>query len=347
MNTSFLVLLCCIPLAAAAETVWHEAEALTVFGKGWPDTPGFNRFPARARTQVPGSVWGLSRHSAGLSLRLKTDASRIEVKWSVASSKLSLPHMPATGVSGIDIYRRADDGKWSYLRNGRPAGGNNRTSASTSARKGKMVELAIYLPLYNGTKSVSVGVPQGAAVEPAKQSARPIVIYGTSITQGACASRPGMAYTALLERRLDRQVINLGFSGSGKMDKGVVDLIAEIDASIFVIDCLWNMTGSKAKVIKGRVDYLVRTLREERPKTHIVLVGQSHHSPRHPTAGSMHQAEAFKALQQAGITGIHLVPGDDLIGKDGEGTVDGVHPNDLGMMRMAEALEPVLRPLLK
>ena len=121
-----------------------------------------------------------------------------------------------------------------------------------------------------------IGLPADAKLskaEPYKNEdsslRKPIVFYGTSITQGGCASRPGMVHTAILQRRLDHPVVNLGFSGNGKMEPEVVELMAEIDASCFVIDCLPNMD---AKEVAERTEPLVRKLREAQPKTPILLV---------------------------------------------------------------------------
>ena len=201
--------------------------------------------------------------------------------------------------------------------------------------------------MYNGIESLAIGVSNEKkfAQRPGSQ-AKPIVIYGTSITQGACASRPGMAYTAIVERHLGRSVINLGFSGSGKMEAAMAELIAEIDASVFVIDCLWNLSGEKSEVIEERVINLAQTLRKAHRETPILFVEQSHFKGPWPARTSKAQRKAIDKLKGMGIGNIHVVGGENLIGKDGDGTVDGCHPNDLGMARQAEVLEAYLKKLV-
>src|SRR5262249_29415705 len=134
-------------------------------------------------------------------------------------------------------------------------------------------EYLLYLPLYNGVKSVEVGVPKGAALTKASprpaDHAKPLVFYGTSITQGGCASRPGMVHTAILGRRLERPVINLGFSGNGRMEREMAELLAELAPAVYVLDCLPNMD---AALVAQRVEPFVRTLRKARPDTPILLV---------------------------------------------------------------------------
>ncbi len=143
-------------------------------------------------------------------------------------------------------------------------------------------------------------------------------------------------------------MINLGFSGSGKMEQSVADFLAELDPAVFVIDCLANMGDLPEDVIAGRVTALVHTIRRSRPDTPILFVGQANiHPERHPTPASRIQEQAVQRLLAEGVPGLDLLGGEHLLGADEEGTVDGVHPNDLGMMRQAEVLYPVLRHILE
>jgi lysophospholipase L1-like esterase len=213
-------------------------------------------------------------------------------------------------------------------------------------------EFVGYLPLYNGVERLEIGVEAGSRFEPIAPHTRgPIAFYGTSICQGGCASRPGIAYTAIVGRMLERSVINLGFSGSGRMDSGVVDLLAELDPAIYVIDCLPNM---EAALVKERTEPLVKTLRAARPAVPILLIEDRTFAQAPIVPSLMREqrerraelAAAYQRLLAAGVVNLHYLKGDRLLGADSEGTVDGSHPNDLGMMRYAEALRPVLAKLI-
>ncbi|WP_201750088.1 SGNH/GDSL hydrolase family protein [Tautonia marina] len=335
-------------------TRWYDVRLLGLEGQGWTDTKApFDRLPARAEGVVRDPVWSLSRHSAGLCVRFVTDAPTIRAHWTLISDRLDMPHMPATGVSGLDLYARVDD-QWYWVGVGFPNAVTN-TVTLASGLPPEAREYLLYLPLYNGVESVEIGLPEGTSL--AKAPARPegqeqpIVVYGTSITQGGCASRPGMVHTAILGRRFNRPVINLGFSGNGRMEAELAELLAEIDPAVYVIDCLPNMN---AEEVEARVEPFVRILRAARPETPIVLAEDRTYTnarliaaqrERNQTSRAALRA-AFDRLVASGVKGLTYLPGDPQLGDDGEATVDGSHPTDLGFLRMANAFEPALRPLL-
>lgn len=338
--------------AIAEDLMWHDATSLEIEGRGWANTAGpYDRLPDSAQSKVSKGAWGLSKNSAGVCIRFVTDAAAVSARWSVTSGSLAMPHMPATGVSGLDLYTRAADGSWQFVGNGRPHVQDGNVAKFEFRGGGKAGrECLLYLPTYNGTKSLEIGVPAGATLqmpEPRPEAQRkPVVVYGTSIVQGGCASRPGMIWTSILGRMLDRPMINLGFSGTGTMEPPVAEALAEIDAAAFVIDCIWNMSDDHS-MYQERVSKLVHTIRKSRPDAPIVFVGQSMIRPEaHPTKSTLGQEAAVKALQQEGNKGLYVVPGTDLVGDDGEGTVDGVHLTDLGMLRQAQVLYPVVKDLL-
>jgi lysophospholipase L1-like esterase len=334
------------------EIVWHDVSTWGVEGQGWaPEelVSRYDRLPAKAEKIVRPPVWSLSRHSAGLSFRFNTDATTLQVRHTVGGSGLALPHMPATGVSGIDLYA-LDEGKWKWVEVSRPK--EVTTTHTVGGLDPGLRSWMAYLPLYNSTVKVEVGVPKGSTFQPvAPRKEKPIVFYGTSITHGASASRPGMPHPAILGRRLDKPVINLGFSGNGKMEPEVGALLTEIDAAVYVIDCLPNMV--EAEVVE-RAEALVRQLREARPGTPIILVEDRTYtntwimkSKRERHAGSRAAfIRAFDSLVSSGVKNLFYVEGEPLLGDDTEGTTDGSHPNDLGFMRQADVLEPVLRKAL-
>jgi hypothetical protein len=339
---------------------WYNAHDIGVEGQGWTDTESpFDRLPTCAKESVRPAVWSLSKHSAGLGVRFVTDATEIHARWTLTSSRLEMNHMPATGVSGLDLYASTTTtdqagGKLRWLAVGRPTAKKNSVKLVSGILKGPR-EFMLYLPLYNGVESVEIGVPKSATIrKPAARKSRlkPIVFYGTSITQGGCASRPGMVHTGILGRWLDAPVINLGFSGNGRMEAEVATLMAELDASVFVIDCLPNISAGD---VTSRTGPLVEILRKAHPTTPIVLVEDRSYtdsffleSKRRRNLTSRVALKAiFDRLKTEGDANLYYIPGEDLIGDDGEGTVDSSHPTDLGFVRQSEAFLKVLRPILE
>lgn len=326
-------------------TLWYDGKLLGVEGKGWENTESYyDRLPSKAKGVAPESVWNLGHHSAGMCFRFTTDSSSLHVRWTLINKDLAMPHMPATGVSGVDLYAKDKSGKCRFVGNGRPTQVTN-TATFTLTPGGEYV---LYLPLYNGVQSVELGVPKDKALSksapPSGKSHKPIVFYGTSITQGGCVSRPGMAATSIVGRELDVPVINLGFSGSGKMEPEMSDLLAELDPSVYVLDCIWNMTPD---MVTARVEPFVRKLRSVHPDTPILLAEDSSFKNTTPTEKGRLLRVVYENLKKAGVKNIHFLSNADMLGRDSEGTVDGCHPNDLGMMRQAEVFTKALRPILR
>jgi len=332
---------------------WHDLPVANVEGRLWADEERarpFDRFPAAAEATVPKPVWNLSRDSTGMLARFRSDATAIHARMSLRSDVLDKPHMAASGASGIDLYARDSDGRWRWVAAIKPEAQSLEVPLLAGLVPGSR-EYGVWLPLFNGVESMAIGVSAGASFAWLAPRDKPIVFYGTSITHGACASRPGMAHVAILGRRLDRPVANLGFSGNGRMDPGVGDLLARVDAACYVIDCLPNMN---AEMVRERCIPFVQRLRAARPDVPIVLVEDRRFTNAWITAGkdAFHDAnhvalkEAFETLRRENIQGLWYIPGDTLLGDDSEGTVDGSHPTDLGFMRQADAFEPVLRAAL-
>jgi GDSL-like Lipase/Acylhydrolase family/N-terminus of Esterase_SGNH_hydro-type len=339
----------------ASALQWHDARDLGVEGKGWADTKHFyDRWPARAEGKLRGAVWSLGEDSAGLAVRFVTDATGISVRWTLRRERLAMAHMPASGVSGVDLYVKAK-GKWHWLGSGRPDKSLTEEKSLAANMKPGQREYLLYLPLYNGIEELKIGVPQEAKFGPAPlrpDGQKPIVFYGTSIVQGGCASRPGMAYPAMLGRRLERPQINLGFSGHAWGEPEVAQLLAELDPAVYVLDPLPNM---KEEWVVPRLERFMEILRGAHPKTPIVLVENIAYpdgefvGPRGErfTKANARLREIYQRLVRAGDKKLLYVPAAKLLGADSEGTVDGTHPTDLGFMRMADAIEPVLRRAVK
>ncbi len=335
---------------------WYDIRELGVEGQGWSDVKApFDRLPARMEKVVRPPVWSLSRHSAGMAVRFVTDAPEIHARWTLTSSRLDMDHMAATGVSGLDLYVKSKDGRWRWVNVGRAKAQTNTQKLAGDFPKGAH-EYLLYLPLYNGVASVEIGLPKGKALSAAppypEGRRKPILFYGTSITHGACASRPGMPHPAILGRRLGRPVINLGFSGNGRMDLELAELFGELDPAVYVIDCLPNMA---ADLVKKNAEAFLRALRKAKPDTPFLLVEDRTYADAHFAAGKLRRnltsraefRKIYERLKAEGMKGLHYLEGDGLLGDDSEGTVDSSHPNDLGFMRQADAFAEALEPILR
>ncbi|WP_128544582.1 SGNH/GDSL hydrolase family protein [Larkinella soli] len=357
-----------LPLLAQTPPVelswWNPAEhpEPVIEGQAWPKERKlpYDRLPGRAEGKVRDVVWRLSRQGAGLMIRFRATTDQVVVEYGTTGNH-AMPHMPATGVSGVDLYALNADGDWRWCAGKYSFGDTVRyrfpdlEANDRYHQKGR--EYRLYLPLYNGVKWLRIGVPKGVAFSPLPvRMDKPVVIYGTSIAQGACASRPGMAWTAILGRKLDRPVINLGFSGNGRMEPEMVGFLPEIDAKVFVIDCLPNLISTvniPAEEIRKRYVEAVRLLRQKRPATPILLVehagytegGISPVRKKYYTEANELLRQTFAQLKAEGIDRLYLLPFSE-IALDQDAMVDGTHPSDLGMQQYADAYERSLRTIL-
>ena len=344
-----------IPAPGQPSLAWYNLAKLSVEGKGWPKTKNlYDRLPASAEGIVREPVWNLSQDSAGLRYRFITDADSVYARWKLRKPRLAMPHMAATGVSGLDLYVR-DGTKWHWLAVGRPENPEvNEATLVAGLRRGSR-EYMLYLPLYNGVDSVEIGLPEGATFEPAPdryRAMKPVVFYGTSILQGGCAARPGMAYPSIIGRMLDEPTINLGFSGNGKMEPEIAKLLAELDPSAYVLDSLPNLNVAETT---ERLAPFVRTLRAVHPLTPIVFVENVTYSnapylddrrARVSDVNALLRRE-YDKMAAAGDRNVYYVPTSQLLGADGEDTVDGTHPTDLGFIRMAQGIAPAVAKALQ
>ncbi len=334
---------------------WFDATQWPVENKGWNDVARyFDRLPSRAEGVVTGGVWTNSRFSAGEIVRFRTNADTIKLRYKLFSADLAFPHMPATGVSGFDLYAFDDEsGCWRWVACNYPRKQEGEVSWISGMER-KTRDFIVYLPLYNGVDAMSIGVPEDAeftATSPRAQ--KPIVYYGTSISHGGCASRPGNCFTAMLDRRLDVPVLNLGFSGSACMELPVAELMAEIDAEIYVLDALPNMFP---EMVAERALPFIRKIRETRPDVPILLVEDRRLSntwivPGQQEFHKRNHAELKKVYDElkGDDPNLYYLSADTLLGEDldYDATMDSSHPNDLGMWRQCNALEEVLRPILE
>jgi GDSL-like Lipase/Acylhydrolase family/N-terminus of Esterase_SGNH_hydro-type len=330
---------------------YTDGQSLTIIGK-YHSEKNYARFPKNYETKLRKDVWDLGQNSAGISIRFRTNANVIIVRWTVLEDNI-MDHMPFTGIKGVDLYSFVDN-KWKYVSTGRVKGKVNQFTMLNTERS-NFREYLLNLPLYDGIDSLSIGINSSAEITLPHENyliaKKPVVYYGSSIAQGGCASRPGMAFTNILSRMMDRSFINMGFSGSGTFDLPVGEAISEIDAALYVIDCNPN---TKTELIYQRAVDLVRLLKQKRPDIPVLLVEGFYYVNGFGNPKESDQAKknaelrrAYNTLKESGIKQVFYRNGNGLIGDDYEATVDGVHPNDLGMMRIAEALKPTIQKHVK
>lgn len=342
------------PAAAQDGVRWVDASALELQGRGFDDAEGYRRLPERFRERIPERVWELSGNSAGLVVRFATDATEVRTRWT--TGPLLMNNLSPLAVRGLDLYTLGASG-WSYLGTARPkvwGGGTEHeyTIVSGLSRPHGLREMALYLPLYESVGAIEIGVPEGSVLERPRAAGfagPPVVVYGTSITQGASASRPGLAFPAILGRMLGREVINLGFSATGRLDPGIGEAMAEIDAAVYILDCQPNL---RADEIEQRTVDFVTALRERRPGVPIVLVDNilypgTADRPDLKRTLDEKRAALRRAVSRLGPEAVTLVAieADERAGEDE--SADGIHPTDEGMRRHASRLWEVVAPLLE
>jgi lysophospholipase L1-like esterase len=360
----FITLGICIRSLAQDEYIWWnpaQSSFPIVEGQAWPGEvqSKFDRLPARSEKMVRTQVWHLSHDAAGLMIPFMTSAPQIVVRYKV-TKEIAFDHMPATGVSGVDLYAINSDGKWLWSSGSFSFGDTiiytfkGLDSNDAYHKKGRIYNL--YLPLYNSVSWMEIGVPKGSAITPLPlRKDRPIVIYGTSIVQGGCTSRPGMAWPAILGRRADRTVINLGFGGNGLLEKELINLLAEIDAKIYVLDCLPNLATANLsqQEIRDRIIASVKMLQAKRKDVPILFVEHAGYSDELINAENRMRytginklmKDVFNELIGQGTANLYLITKEELnLGMDD--MVDGIHPTDLGMLHYADAVEKVIRTIL-
>lgn len=337
-----------------SQTQWVDAHSLGISDAGWDsDIDSYTRLPDRFQSTVTSNVWRLSRCSAGLTIRFSVKGtSFIDAKWTLRDN-VYMAHMTPVAINGLDLYVRLN-GKWQWAAIGKPD--RNGLEQHAMLKKGflpeRTYECILYLPLYSGITHLELGFSPKAQVIPQKSVKKPVVFYGTSILHGCSASRPGMAFASILGRNFDNPVVNLGFSGNGLMEKHFVKILAEIDAVVYVIDCLPNMARFKKEEIYNRTMYMVQELRRLKPNTPIILVEDRSYTHPNLTGIPVFNERregmkmAYNELKKKHKK-LYYVHGDILLGTDNEACVDGSHPTDLGMMRYAEAIRPTIAKALK
>ncbi len=350
------ILLGCLCVPAHAQTVFHDAAGFPLLGKATQQSGGmYERFPDSLKSISRPPLWELSRNSAGLAVRFRSNTGRIDLKWEVMLDR-HMNHMTDVGVKGLDLYCWEEDkGRWRYVNSARPEGKRTQTTVIADM-KAEYREYMLYTPLYDGLLSLFIGVDSIAELtHPILQFPhrdKPVVFYGTSILQGGCASRPGMAHTNIISRRLNRECVNLGFSGNAFLDYEVAHIMAQVDAGIYVLDFVPN---ASVEQMEERMESFYRIIREKRPETPVLFVEDplfthtlfSRFMAKEVQRKNETLNRIFETLKEKGEKNIYLVSSEQMIGDDGEATVDGIHFTDVGMMRYADLVCPMIKALLE
>lgn len=343
--------------AAAADGLrWidaFEASQVALRGFGWLEenrsARSFRRLPDRAAPRLTEPVQELSWMPASGFLSFFTDSRSISVRVTVAHAD-PMVHMPLSGSNGVELYLR-EGHRWIPFGTGMPDQGcatyqRELTSGLPRARR----EFRLYLPPYRGVKEVAVGIEADAAIEPshAPAGAKPILLYGTSITQGGCANTAGADYVSILGRELGVDTINFGFSGNGKGEPEIAELIAGVDAEMFILDFAANCPP---EMYEERLPVFLDTLRQRRPSVPVVLVTNLQFN--NALVDAAYRQRLFQRrdtdfanyvrLRAAGDEHLYIIDGFGLISAGITGLyVDGVHPTSGGFVQIAERLREQL-----
>ncbi len=333
------------PFPVIRGRAWHNEQQRT-----------YARLPLKAKNLVNKAVWNLSQQSAGLSIAFYSNSPEIKIKYTVTGGR-SMAHMPATGVSGVDLYATDRNGRSRWCAAKYSLGDTlvytyDGLTYEDASNKG--YEYTLFLPLYNSVSFLEIGVKDNASISfiPVSEE-KPLVVYGTSIAQGACASRPGMAWINIINRTMEHPVVNLGFSGSGKLEKELFELLAETDAKLYIIDCMPNMISpADTAVIAERILTGIKTLRT-RNQAPVLLVEHSGYMNEYTSdraeasyrASNRQLRKAYNTLMQQEPDIYYLTKEE--IGLSMDAMVEGVHPSDLGMQQYADSYVKKIREILK
>lgn len=309
---------------------------------------GFRRMPKSVAERVSEGVAQLSKHTSGGRVFFSSDSQCIALNCT-RPGFWAMGHMARTGNGGFDLYERIC-GKWVYRDTFVPPSDPKGFSSIVDLKTTEKRDLMLHMPLYAPISSLHIGVIKGSSLERCGAEyarKKPIVFYGSSITQGGCASTPGGDYAGRVSRRFDSDYVNLGFSGSGKAEIPMMEYIASLDMSCFVYDYDYNAPDTdylRATHYRG-----YRIVRDAHPDMPIIMMSCPNYDRIGYDAPERRDiiAESYARALADGDKNVYFVDGREhfaTFNADGC-TVDGCHPNDLGFYRMAEAVGSVLEKI--
>lgn len=317
-------------------------KAFDLYGVDYcQDRNCFARMPLSVAENVSEGVKVLSAHTAGGRLRFSTDSTTLELRVTYEGLGVML-HMPVFGQAGFTLLEETDDGR-KLVKVLAPNLSDAKGFVATAdlPQGGVMRNYILYFPLYNGVSSLTIGLNAGAKVGSGKQyrDIKPVLYYGSSITQGGCASRADNSYQAWIEKQNEIDFINLGFSGNAKAEDAMVDYLATIDCSLFVCD--YDHNAPTAEYLRDTHFRLYERYRKARPDVPILFLTKpdGFRDPNGKERAEIIRKTYLKARLK-GDKRVYFLDGKHFYGIEERENcaVDGCHPNDLGFYRMAQAI---------
>ena len=318
---------------------------ISLFGV-WHDGECYRRVPRDVAENTSEGVVSLAKATAGGRIRFITDSPYVILKVKYPSVGF-MGHMPRSGSAGFDMYVNKD-GRECYTKSFIPTGADVFDGVvDFSEQKERLI--TINFPLYNGVCEVYVGINGDYSIKPAPDYSvkLPMVSYGSSITQGGCASRPGNAYQAVISRRYDADFINLGFSGSAKGEEAMKNYIASLPMSCFLFD--YDHNAPNPDHLRATHKPIYEAVRKTHPDIPIIMMPRPEFFS---SRGIEIRNEIVKATydyaKSVGDENVYFIPSRELMALcEDNGTVDGSHPTDFGFFSMASAMIKVLDKLFE
>ena len=304
------------------------------------DGEKYRRLPEDVARTVNEGVYALHAHTAGGRVRFRTNSPYVAIHAEMgALTKMS--HFALTGSVGFDLY----EGNRYVKTFVPPFDVTDGFEGTVNFETAEMREITVHFPLYSEVKALYIGLAESAAAETPTpyRGDKPVVYYGSSSSQGGCASRPGMCYTNILSRRLLWDHVNLCFSGSAKGEREIASYIKDLPMSLFVF--AYDGNAPTPEYLAATHEPMFRIIREAQPTLPVIMMPLARWTRKPIQAQRAAIVEAtYKNALAAGDRNVYFLDGPDLMSQCGdEGTVDGVHPTDFGFTSIANALENLIR----
>ncbi|MBR4849318.1 MAG: SGNH/GDSL hydrolase family protein [Alistipes sp.] len=336
--------------AMAGEKRWVDALDLGIHGRTQvSEKSPYHRFDPSLYNFTHKTIIDFSKMSSGLYLSFKTDASDIWASWENVPRQVG-DNRTGTMQLSVELYVKVD-GKWTFASVARistKAKANKRTKPLIKNLPEGEKECLLYLPMWCEVTSLEVGVNEGATIVGTPSPFRhKVIVHGSSITHGASAARAGLTYTAQLSRNLGINFVNFGFSGLCKMQPEFLETLKACEADAFLFDAFSNPSS---KQISERLEGWVEELVKAHPGKPLIFL----QTPIHNTldtkmyATRMERIELVRAIMgrlTKKYKDVYFLEVKNVTGE--EGTIDAVHPNDLGFYRFVNAYQPKIAKILK